>query len=402
MNRVVSLVFVAAVVGSLLVTPAAAATQSQVTLTVSVVDGNDAAIGGATVTASWDGGERTATTASNGRVFVDVPEGADVSLDVDHEDYTRNSPVVVEDATEQDVTVEVALKGQGTVVITDAEDQPLANATVEFRKDRRPVARGQTDANGRFESGTIEQGRYRIRAVKPGYYREAIFERVRADSTHEISLERGSVRLEVTAVDDHFDPPERLDDAVVHVENADGEVARVRASGGTASLSVPVNTEYTLTVTKDNYTESTEQLRVRESDESVEIATQRVPTLTVERQNEQVVVGESTRLRVVNSYGEPLSNITIQRNNETVGETDANGELTVTIESAGDNEFRAVSDDLESDPVVVTGVTPGDEETATASPTDGTPDGETESDGPGFGAVIAILAIVAAAAAVRR
>lgn len=402
MNRLVSLAVAAAMVAWLLMMPAAAATQSQVTLTVSVVDVNDVAVDGATVTASWDGGERTATTASNGRAFVDVPEGADVSIDVEHEDYTRNFPVIVEDATEQDVTVEVSLKGQGTVVITDAEDQPLADATVELRKDNRPVARGQTDADGRFESGTIEQGIYRIRAVKPGYYRETISERVRADSTHEISLERGSVRLEVTAVDDHFDPPQELDEASVRVDDADGEVARVRASGGTASLSVPVNTEYTITVLKDNYTKSSEELRVRESDEAIEIAAQRVPTLTIERQNEQVVVGESTRLRVVNSYGEPLSNITVQRNNETVGETDANGELTVTIESAGENEFRAVSDDLESDPVVVTGITPGDEETATASPTDGTPDGQTDSDGPGFGAVVAILALVAVAVALRR
>lgn len=400
MNRLVSLAVATAMVAWLLMTPAAAATQSQVTLTVSVVDGNGAAIDDATVTASWGGGERTATTASNGRAFVDVPEGADVSLDVDHEDYTRNFPVVVEDATEQDVTIEVALKGQGTVVITDSEDQPLADATVELRKDGRPVARGQTDAEGRFESGTIEQGIYRIRAVKPGYYRETISERVRADSTHEISLERGSVRLEVTAVDDHFDPPERLDDAAISVDDADGEVARVRASGGTASLSVPVNTEYTLTVIKDNYTNSTEELRVRESDESVEIATQRVPTLTVERQNEQVVVGETTRLRVVNSYGEPLSNITVQRNGETVGETNGNGELTVTIESAGENEFRAVSDDLESDPVVVMGIDPDDEETESVESVDETPAG-TNGAGPGFGAVVALLALIVAAA-IRR
>jgi PGF-CTERM protein len=392
----------------LLMMPAAAATQSQVTLTVSVVDGNDVAVGDATVTATWDGGERTATTASNGRAFVDVPEGADVTLEVDHEDYTRNFPVIVEDATEQDVTMRVSLKGEGTVAVTDAEDEPLANATVEFRQNGRTVVSGETDADGRFESDTIEQGIYTMRAVKPGYFRETITERVRADSSHAISLERGSVRLEVTAVDDHFDPPERLEDAAVQVNDSDGEVARVRASGGTASLSLPVNTRYTVTVTKDGYVESSERLTVRESDRSVEIATQRTPTLTIERQNDQVVVDEATRLRVVNAYGEPQENITIRKNGEAVGETDANGELSVTIDAAGENEFRAVGDDLESDPVVVEGVVPADETTATdpatdpATDTDGGFDGQTDSDGPGFGAAVAILALVAVAVALRR
>jgi PGF-CTERM protein len=398
MYRLVSLAIAAAMVGCLLITPTAAATQSQVTLTVSVVDQSDAAVDGATVTASWEGGERTATTASNGRAFVDVPDGADVSIDIDHENYTRNVPVTVEDASERDVTVRVSEKGRATVMVTDTEDQPLANTTVELRRDGRTVATGQTDANGSFETDTIEQGRYQIRAVKPGYYRESISERVRTDGTHEISLERGSVRLDVTAVDDHFDPPQRLDEASVRVADADGEVARVRASGGTASLSIPVNTDYRVTVTKEGYTESSQRLTVRESDRSVEIATQRVPTLTVEPQNTQVVVGEVTTLEVVNAYGEPLSNITVQRNGQSVGETDANGQLTATIESAGENEFRAVSDDLQSDPVAVNGVVPADEQTAT-EPTE-TTDG-TNGAGPGFGVIVAILALVAAAV-VRR
>ncbi|QLD85787.1 carboxypeptidase regulatory-like domain-containing protein [Natronomonas halophila] len=398
MYRLVSLAIAAAMVGCLLITPTAAATQSQVTLTVSVVDQSDAAVDDATVTATWDDGEQTATTASNGRAFVDVPQGADVSIDVDHEEYTRNFPVTVEDASEQDVTVRVSQKGQATVVVTDSENQSLVNTTVELRRDGRTVATGQTDADGRFETDTIEQGRYQIEAVKPGYYRESISERVRTDGTHEISLERGTVRLDVTVVDDHFDPAERLENAVVQLDDADGEVARVRASGGTASLSVPVNTDYRVTVTKENYTESSQQLTVRESDRSVEIATQRVPTLTVEPQNTQVVVGEVTTLQVVNAYSEPLPNITVQRNGQAVGETDANGQLTVTIESAGENEFRAVGDDLESDPVVVNGIVPADEQTAT-EPTE-TTDG-TNGDGPGFGVIAALLAIVAVAV-IRR
>jgi PGF-CTERM protein len=404
MNRVVRLVVAAVVILALSAAPAAA-TQSQTTLTVSVVDGDDTAVGDATVTATWDGGERTATTASNGRAFVDVPEGADVTLEVDHENYTRNFPVVVEDATERDVTIRVSLKGEATVSVTDGEDEPLANATVQFRQNGRTVVEGDTDAEGRFESGTIERGTYTVRAVKPGYVRESITARVRAHSSHDLSLERGSVRLEVTAVDDHFDPPERLENAVVRVDDADGEVARVRASGGTASLSVPVNTRYTVTVTKEEYLESSRSLTVRESDRSLEVATQRVPSLTVEPLSDRVVVGETTRLRVVNAYGEPVANVTVRKNGEAVGETDAAGELLATVDTAGENEFRAVGDDLESDPVVVEGIVPSDEETATATATETateTATDGTDGDGAGFGALAALAALAAALVVARR
>jgi PGF-CTERM protein len=377
---------------------AAAQSESQVTLTVSVVDQDDTSIGDATITASWEGGERTATTASNGRAFVDVPEGETVELDAEHEEYVRNHPLVIDEATERDVTLRVSEKGNATVTVTDASDQALQDTRVEFRRDGRTAAEGWTDEDGTFSTDIIEQGEYSIAVVKPGYYRETSTEDVGVDTPVSFSLERGSVNFEVSVVDDHFEEPQELDDVRVSV-NAENFEASVRSSGGTASLSVPVNTRYNVTVSKEGYVSSSRSLRVTEGAREIEMATQRVPTLTVEPQNTRVVVGETTRVRVLNAYGEPVEGATLQRNNETVGETDANGELVVTIDSAGEQELVATNGSVESAPAVVEGVDPDATETpgaATATPT------ATEGSGPGFGAGLAVAALLALGVLFRR
>jgi PGF-CTERM protein len=377
---------------------AAAQSESQVTLTVSVVDQDDTSIGDATITASWEGGERTATTASNGRAFVDVPEGETVELDAEHEEYVRNHPLVIDEATERDVTLRVSEKGNATVTVTDASDQALQDTRVEFRRDGRTAAEGWTDEDGTFSTDIIEQGEYSIAVVKPGYYRETSTEDVGVDTPVSFSLERGSVNFEVSVVDDHFEEPQELDDVRVSV-NAENFEASVRSSGGTASLSVPVNTRYNVTVSKEGYVSSSRSLRVTEGAREIEMATQRVPTLTVEPQNTRVVVGETTRVRVLNAYGEPVEGATLKRNNETVGETDANGELVVTIDSAGEQELVATNGSVESAPAVVEGVDPDATETpgaATATPT------ATEGSGPGFGAGLAVAALLALGVLFRR
>lgn len=60
----------------------AVATQEQATLDVTVVNQDGDPVSGATVNASWDGGDATATTTSSGRTLIDVPRGADVELTV--------------------------------------------------------------------------------------------------------------------------------------------------------------------------------------------------------------------------------------------------------------------------------------------------------------------------------
>ncbi|WP_254839052.1 carboxypeptidase regulatory-like domain-containing protein [Natronomonas marina] len=402
MSRLLRLLVVAMIVGWSFGSVGIAAAQSETTLTVSVVDSDGDPVADADVTATWDGGSTTETTAANGRAFVDVREGADVELNVTHPDYVRNHPLVVSDAAEEDVTVDVARKGRSTVVVRNADGQPLDGVAVEFQKGQfRIDARGETDEDGRFRTDTIEQGVYEVTAVKPGYFEREIETTVESDSRREIELERGTVQLEVTVVDDHFEDPRTIEEASVSIDDEEGEVAVVRTSGGTASLSVDVNNRYTVAVRKDGYLERDTTVTVRERDRSVEIATQRVPRLTLEPRNDRVVVGESTTVEVVNAYGEPVAGAAVLRNNETVGETDREGELVITIPAAGDQTLRATQGDLESERVVVEGVEPAETDPSGTSGTASTATG-TESEGPGFGVVVTLVGLVGAALLARR
>lgn len=396
MHRLASLLFVVAMVSWLAFVPAGAATQSQVTLTVSVVDQGDDPVGNANVTASWDGGERTRTTASNGRVFVDVPEGANVSLTVDHPEFVRNSPVVVNDASEQEVTIQVSRKGESTVTALDAEGEPLANATVEFHRNGSRVVAGKTGSDGTFSTGVVEQGEYFVSVVKPGYFRNTSNVQVSAETSHTFRLERGTVRLNVNVYDDHFENRRKLEGATVLVVDDDGVVANVRASGGSVSVSVGVNTKYTIVVSLQGYLEEEREIFVREADRLVDVSTQRVPTLVLDPQNDRVVVGETTQITVLNAYNETVAGATVLQNGESVGETDANGELTVTIDSAGTHEFRATKGSVESQKVTIQGFDPDatDEPTATPSPTSGI--------GAGFGVAVAIVSLAVISLLRRR
>jgi PGF-CTERM protein len=400
MRRTLRVLIAMSMVGWLLagaVGGVAAQSQTQVTLTVSVVDQSDASIGGATVLVSWDGGERTATTASNGRAFVDVPEGEDVELDIDHEDYIRNHPLEVDDATEQDVTLDVSEKGRSTVRVTNGDDGALADARIEFQRDGRTAVSGQTSDNGGFSTGVIEQGQYEVSVVKPGYFRVVRTERVGRLTPKEFTLERGTVPLEVRVTDDHFTPSRPVEDVRVSV-SADNFDASVRTSGGTASLSVPVNTRYNVTTSKGDYVSTSRLVSIDESGRQINTTVQRVATLTVEPQNNRVVVGETTRVRVLNAYGETVEGATVTKNGEEVGETDASGELVVTIESAGDQEFVATNGDIESSGQIIEGVESGPQMTATDEPTATA----TEGDGPGFGIAVAVMALLTLGVLFRR
>jgi len=404
MSRALKLFVVAMLVGwSFAAAPVGvAATQSEAAIEVVVVDSDGDGVGGVTVTATWDGGNDTRQTASNGRAFVNVEEGATVEFNVTGEEYVRNHPLVVEDVGEgEEVEVDVARKGRSTVVVSNTAGEPIEGATVEFKKGRfRTDARGTTDGDGRFETGTVEQGVYEVTIRKAGFL-ELVNDSVvvGGDSRHEFTLERGTAQLEVSVVDDHFDDPQPLDEARVTIEDDQGEVAALRVSGGTASTSVPVNNEYAVTVEREGYQRAGRTVDVGESDERVELSTQRVPTLTVEPQNSRVVVGETTAVTVVNAYDEPVADAEVIKNNRTVGETDAEGELTVTIESTGSQGIRASRGDLESAVVTVEGVEPAEGESAAAP----TPTGSgTVDDGAGFGAAVALVALAGAALLARR
>lgn len=369
-----------------------------VALTVSVVDEDGDPVADATVEATWDGGEATGTTASNGRVFIDVPEGEDVELDIDDDRYIRNRPLAVRDADERDVELPVASRGEAVVTVTDTEDAPLSDVTVRLRQDGRTVARGETNDEGVVRTGAVEQGEYRLSAVKPGYFAGQRDLSVGADTEATVSLESGRVALEVAIVDDHFEEPRTLTDARVQIEGDafDGELS---ASDGSASVNVPVNARYTVSAQKEGYEPTPRQVSVTEEPRSVTVTAQRTHELVASSSNDRVIVGERTRIDVVNAYDEPVSGATVRLNGDPVGETDDRGELTVGLDTVGDATIVADDGRVESEPITVTVIDPdsGDE------PEDGTDDGPSEAetdDLPGFGVGAAVVALLVALAAV--
>ncbi|ELZ47801.1 hypothetical protein C464_07765 [Halorubrum coriense DSM 10284] len=386
-----------------------------VTLTVSVTDEDGDAVGGATVEAAWetDAGETgtaSGTTATNGNVLLDVPEGSSVTLRVDDDTYVRNRPLRIANATESTVDLGVARSGTATLTVFDGENRTQADASVRVRdEDGRTVDRGETDDEGVYETARLERGTYEVAVVKPGYVeveREVV---AGANAAATVSIERGTTTLDVRALDDHFDPPAPIETGAIQVSSPvyDGEVS---VTEGSASLTVPVNVLYTVAVVKDGYEASPERVRVGESPVTANVTAQRNAALSVTPSNERVIVGETTRVTVRNAYDEPAAGVTVEVNGEAVGETDDRGELEVPIRTAGDRTVVARDGDTASDPVTVTGVDPSEEDTGNASDDgaagsdgDGADggDGTTDDQNPGFGVVAALLAVLSVAVASR-
>ena len=382
--------------------------QDQVTLTISVADQDGDAVGGVTVEAAWetDSGETgtaTGTTASNGNVLLDVPEGSSVELDVDDDTYVRNRPLEIENASGAEVDLGVTRSGTATVTVLDDQNRSQADARVTVREDGRSVDRGETGSDGTYETARLERGTYNVTVVKPGYYETEREVTVSLNTETTIAIERGTVTLDVRALDDHFDPPEPIENGSVRVTSSvfEGEVS---VTEGTTSLNVPVNAAYTVEVVTDGYDASPERIRVRESAASVNATAQRTPALSVTPANERVLVGETTRVTVRNAYEEPVDGTTVEVDGEEVGETDARGEIEVPISSAGDRTIVASDGDVESDPVTVEGVETAEEADPGANGSDDDDDdsGQTDDGAPGFGVVAALLALLAAAGAASR
>lgn len=389
------------VVCSVAAVAAPAAAQDTATLTVSVVTDSGTGVGGATIDASWDGGSATETTAGNGKAFVDVPAGADVALTVESDDYIRNTPYVVENADDREVEVTVAPKGQLTVETTDPEG-PVDGARVRLIQGGQTISEGKTDAQGTFTSDVVEQGDYVVRIYKAGYYRNATRVTVGEDSNVSFGMRRGKVNVQFAAVDDHFAQPQRLSDVQVSVD----DLGTQRTTDGTVTFSLPVNSRYTVSATKDGYQTNETSIFVGTSEDTVQLAINRERTLTIEPSNERVVVGETVNVRVRNAYGDPVDGATILVDDEEAATTDADGNAAVPIDSEGDHELKAEHEGVSSPGVTVEGVsgdssTPEPTDSPTASPT---PDEGTDVPLPGFGPVAALLAllVVAGLVAVTR
>jgi PGF-CTERM protein len=390
--------------------------QEQVTLTVSVVDRDGDGVGGVTIEASWDGGSTRADTASNGRAFVDVPEGVDVELTVSDDRYVRNVPVQVEDASNEEVTIEVARQGQATITTAD-QDGRLANVTVELVADGQVVDRGRTNSNGVYTTRSIEQRTYTLRTIKPGYLINETRLRVTSGSVMKsVDMRSDSVQMTFEVLDDHFEDPRPINQATVRISNVG--TSNTTADGRVGFI-LGVNTQQQVTVTKDGYQQELAIVSVGESPRTIQLTTQRIDRITVEPTNERVVVGESTVVSVTNAYGEPVRGADVTLGGEVVGTTDGAGEVRITIDSAGNQTLGATDGDREAAGVTVVGVEVGDDTptptatatasatptataTATATATEEPPTTTTAVSLPGFTPVMGVLALLAAALLLRR
>jgi hypothetical protein len=378
-----------------------------------VVPSSNERLGGVTLVASWEDGETRATTASNGKVFMDVPRGASVEITLDDPEYTRNQPYRIRVATEKEHTIEVARKAEVDVVVSDAEG-PIADANVVLRQDDTAVVTGRTDANGVFQSGTIEQGRYTVSVVKSGYYQTTREIIVAGSPERSVTIERGRVDYDVVVEDDHFDPAEPVADATVSIERV-GDLT-TDGRGAVATL-LPVNSELRVQVSKDGYETTTRTVSVDESRGSLTLSISREPSLSLTAVNERVVAGEVVPIEVTNAYGEPAADVELLLDGDPVGRTDANGEATVRIDEPGDHDIQARRGGTTSETVTVRGIGEGSSETQqteteAAVETTAVRTTETAGDG-GFGfrsllttvvplALLLALGVVIALVIVRR
>jgi len=408
-------VVAAAAVGGIgAVAAAGASSSADVTLTVTVVDEGGNPLGDARLSATWDGGGPVnQTTAGNGKAFVDVPEGEDVTISVDHTHYVRNNPFVVEDASEREVTIEMAQKGQATVVVRNATGR-VSNAVVRLAHDRERVTAARTNGNGELVTGEIERGNYSLLAYKEGYLRNETTFTVDGDVTQAIHITRDSRLVTFTVTDDHFDPPRPLSNVNVSIED---RIDVTTQGTGSVTVSVPVNDEYEVAIGKQGYGSVTRTLTVEEARTSLNASIRRTPALSVETINEQVVVNGTAVVTVTDEYGDTVSNATLSLDGESAAETNANGVARVSVETVGNHSISATKGDLETS-VVVTGVRPAPEDTPTATPTPSpTPTATptaTPTDtatatatssgdsGPGFGVLAALAGLLALVALRRR
>lgn len=365
------------------VAPAAAQTGT-VTLTVSVQTPDGDPVADAELTATWEGGSATRTTASNGKAFIDVPSGADVTIEVDHPDYVRNSPFQLTNAEEEEVTITVYDRARATLTIVDS-DGPVNDARVEFRRHGEVAVTRFTDPDGEVESGIIEAGNYTVTLFKAGYLRQSVELDIQGTSfSDQLQIERGSVSVTFVVLDSNFEPPR----PVAEAEITGPDFTSQTQADGSRTVSLPVNTQQRITVEKEGYDTVEQVVIVREQDKRVNITTRKLPAINVEVPNRRVVVGEALQVTVTDQYGEPLREAVVYLDGESVGQPNAQGVIRVPIESAGDHTLVAELDQLSSEPLTITGVEAGSGPvTTTDQPTPDDDDDAGSVNIPGVGPV---------------
>ena len=121
--------------------------------------------------------------------------------------------------------------------------------------------------------------------------------------------------------------------------------------------------------------------------------------MTVRPAANNVVVGENVSVEVTDQYDDVVPDAAVSLNGESVGVTDQQGEITVPIRTEGEQSIR-VETGAASKTITVTGVAISTPQPTTTETGD---DDDTSSGfGPGFGPLVAIVALLAVALLARR
>lgn len=329
-----------------------AAAQQEVTVEITVEDRIGNAISDAEIRATWDGGTDEDTTRADGRALIDVPEGAEVTIRVEHASYIRNHPFIIEEAQSESITIPVARKASATITVVDNAG-PLPDTVVTFRKEGRVADSGRTNADGEYESQTIEAGEYTVSARQPGYFIERETMTVRGEASRELQLEAGTVAVTFRVLDRNFDPPQPVPGATITGEGIGSVETR---SNGIQQISVDVNTELTVEVSSEGYETVRSTVEVGEEDFTVNISTRKLPEISADVLNERVVVGERTRIVVTDQYDAPVRNARVMLDGEQVAQTDSTGVALITIDSPGEHTLSAETEGQTSGQLTVFGV----------------------------------------------
>jgi hypothetical protein len=385
--------------GAVAAVPAAVtAQQDQVTITSTIVDQRGDSVGsGVDVTASWDGGSVEGTTSSNGQVLLDVPRGANVSIQIDDDQYVRNRPYTIEDASTSTVRVPVAQSTTAEITVRNADDETVEGARVllyeyganEYVTDQR------TGADGTVTTPAIESGSYRLDILNEGYYTNRTRVSISGQDTLNSTIEQGEVLLTVSVVDDYFEPAESLDASV----DIPGVGTLRTGSDGDTTTTVSVNTRYDVTVSADGYDQAEQTIRVGEEDRTTSVTLDRTDTIDIDAPSE-IVLGQSVTLEATDEYDDSVTNATVTQDGEEVGTTDGDGEIRLTPESAGTVNYTVDDGDTQST-VSVEVFDPNAEQNG-STPDGSSPTAEATSDGSGPGftpltvvAAVALLSLVA-------
>jgi PGF-CTERM protein len=383
-----------------------AVAQSQVTLTVTVVDQDGDPLSGIDISATWDdgaGGPSNETTRANGQALIDVPEGATVALQIHDDEYVRNVPYVVSDAEAESIEVAVSESATATVNAVTADGQPAENARIRLYRNGNYVVDRNAGSNGTITTQPVEEGEYSVIVTKPGFYRNLTTASVSGETTTTVRISEGSALLRASVVDEHFNDSRPIRDATIRVQSDSGFDGTVPTlSDGTASVSVPVNDRYDVTVTKDGYETVERRVSVAEDDTSLDVEIERTPEITLTPDNRQVVVGANVGLTVTDEYDEPVANATVTRNGTEVGQTDADGEVTATVPTAGNVTFTATAGDLTTTMTVTVFRPSGETANGAATSPERTATETTDSSGPGFTVALTVAALLAVTVLARR